>query len=73
MSQNLIMDFLHQNQNEWYTSKQIAENLKANHASIIHNLEKLRKEQGWYIQSEIIWEKKCNKYFYKYNKRIIQI
>ena len=38
MSQESILEFLEKNKGKWFTSKEIAKELKANHSTLINNI-----------------------------------
>lgn len=54
MGQQEVYDFLMQNRNTWYTSKEIAEQLRLSMGSVTSNLKKLRKSHSiaYHLQSK---------------------
>jgi transcription initiation factor IIE alpha subunit len=62
MGQQEVSDFLKRFRRKWFTSKQIAQNLKVSTGSVINNLSKLRKSR------QVLFKKagRANQYIYKY-------
>ncbi|MEK6837591.1 MAG: HTH domain-containing protein [Nanoarchaeota archaeon] len=62
MGQQEVSDFLKKHRGKWFTSKEIAKNLKVSTGSVINNLSKLRKSK------QVLFKKagRANQYIYKY-------
>ncbi|MBI2141090.1 HTH domain-containing protein [Candidatus Woesearchaeota archaeon] len=62
MGQQEVSDFLKKHRTKWFTSKEIAKNLKVSTGSVINNLSKLRKSK------QVLFKKagRANQYIYKY-------
>ena len=69
MGQQEVYDFLKKHRSKWYTSKEIANKLKASHGSVTTCLKKLRDSSA--IDSNFkkgIGPTKKNAYVYKFRK-----
>ena len=65
MGQQEVYDFLRNNPDKWFTSKQIAENMKASYGSVTNNLAKLRKTSSIIFK---ISKRRTNSYLYKFKE-----
>ena len=64
MGQQEVSDFLKINKARWYTSKDIAKQLKVSTGSVINNLSKLRKSKQVLFKPA----ERANQYLYKYKR-----
>jgi len=64
MGQQEVSDFLRKYVRKWFTSKEIAKNLKVSTGSVINNLSKLRKSK------QVLYRPtgRANQYMYKYKR-----
>ncbi len=64
MGQQEVSDFLKKYRGKWFTSKEIAKNLKVSTGSVINNLSKLRKSK------QVLFKPtgRANQYMYKYKR-----
>ncbi len=64
MGQQEVSDFLKKHRTKWFTSKEIAKNLKVSTGSVINNLSKLRKSK------QVLYKPagRTNQYKYMYKK-----
>ena len=64
MGQQEVSDFLKKYQSKWFTSKEIAKNLKVSTGSVINNLSKLRKSK------QVLYKPtgRANQYMYRYKR-----
>lgn len=68
MGQQEVYDFLRNNQNQWFTSKEIAFELQLSMGSVTSNLKKLRKSQSIAYQLQSKNGKRNYIYCFKVNK-----
>lgn len=64
MGQQEVSDFLKKHPLRWFTSKEIAKQLKVSTGSVINNLSKLRKSKQVLFKPA----ERANQYKYKYKK-----
>ena len=64
MGQQEVSDFLKKYRLKWFTSKEIAKNLKVSTGSVINNLSKLRKS------NQVLYKPtgRANQYKYRYKR-----
>jgi len=68
MGQQEVYDFLKRFENQWFTSKEIAQKLELSMGSVTSNLKKLRKSQSITFQLQSKNGKRNYIYCYKMNK-----
>ncbi len=69
MGQQEVYDFLKRNRSKWYTSKEIADNLRASLGSVTTCLKKLRDSSAIYFEyGKRLGNTRKNAYAYKFKR-----